>query len=73
LQNPKDTGDLGIKRAPQATAAGTSSKLDKSVLIGTFLTRPAVAKSLTYTDWDPCRAPSATAAVIREQQALSQY
>jgi hypothetical protein len=40
----------------QATAAVIgSSKLDKSVLIGTC-PNPAVAKSLTDTDWDPCKS-----------------
>jgi hypothetical protein len=65
------------KRAPsQATVllSGTSSKLDKSVLIGTLpLTSPAVAKSLTDTGWDLCiqrAAMQATAAVIGTSSKL---
>jgi hypothetical protein len=59
----------------QLLLSGSAASFDKSVLIGTSPNpSPAVAKSLTDTDWDPCITctQQATAAVIRDQQQARQ-
>jgi hypothetical protein len=54
----------------QLLLSGTSSKLDKSVLIGTLPLTRALLRSLGYWIGTQYKAWQATAAVFRDQQQL---
>jgi hypothetical protein len=61
---------FGASCRQQLLPSGISSKLDKSVLIGTSPNEPAVCEIKRILDWDLCTAAAmqATAAVIGDQQ-----